>query len=101
MYRYRVNYGWRADNRARTAFIVCDPNMVDMRAQDIVNTFYDNSVEQGIIFDNTIEYYIEKVRDELTKNDKEWSEDDIWTEAYLCYYTHRASVTWYEVYKVY
>ena len=55
-YRYHVKYGLRSDDRAHSAFIVCDPGVVNMRAQTIVDAFYDNLVEQGVIFDNTIHY---------------------------------------------
>ena len=100
-YRYRVKYGLRSDDRARTAFIVCDPGMVNMRAQHIVDAFYDNLVEQGVIFDNTIDYYVEQVRDELAKEHNEWCEDAIWVEAYTRYYTHRSFATWYQVEEAY
>ena len=43
-YRYHIKYGLRSDDRARSAFIVCDSGMVNMRAQHIVDAFYDNSV---------------------------------------------------------
>ena len=66
-YRYHVKYGLRSDDRAYSAFIVCDPGVVNMRAQTIVDAFYDNLVEQGVIFDNTIDYYVEQVRDELAE----------------------------------
>lgn len=100
-YRYRVKYGLRSGDRARTAFIVCDPGMANMRAQIIVDTFYDNSVEQGVIFDNTIDYYVEQVRDELAEKKTKLSEDDIWSEAYTRYYTHRSLATWYQVEEAY
>lgn len=99
--RYRVKYGLRSDDRARTAFIVCDPGVVNMRAQYIVDAFYDNLVEQGVIFDNTIDYYVEQVRDELAKEHNEWCEDAIWVEAYTRYYTHRSLATWYQVEEAY
>lgn len=99
-YRYHVKYGLRSDDRARSAFIVCDPSMVNMRAQYIVDAFYDNLVEQGVIFDNTIDYYVEQVRDELAKEHNEWCEDAIWVEAYTRYYTHRSLATWYQVEKI-
>lgn len=101
MFRYHVKYGLKSEDRARSAFIVCNQEDADMRAKDIVNTFYDNSVEQGIIFDNTIDYYVEKVRDELAKKDIEWSEGAIWAEAYMSYFTHRALSTWYQVDEAY
>ena len=91
----------RSDDRARSAFIVCDPGMVNMRAQYIVDAFYDNLVEQGVIFDNTIDYYVEQVRDELAKEHNEWCEDAIWVEAYTRYYTHRSLATWYQVEEAY
>lgn len=100
-YRYRVKYGLRSDDRARSAFIVCDPDMANMRAQHIVDAFYDNLVEQGVIFDNTIDYYVEQVRDELAKEHNEWCEDAIWVEAYTRYYTHRSLATWYQVEEAY
>lgn len=100
-YRYRVKYGLRSDDRARSAFIVCDPSLVNMRAQHIVDAFYDNSVEQGVIFDNTIDYYVEQVRDELAEKKTKLSEDDIWSEAYTRYYTHRSLATWYQVEEAY
>ena len=100
-YRYRVKYGLRSDDRARSAFIVCDPGMVNMRAQYIVDAFYDNLVEQGVIFDNTIDYYVEQVRDELAKEHNEWCEDAIWVEAYTRNYTHRSLATWYQVEEAY
>lgn len=100
-YRYRVKYGLRSDDRARTVFIVCDPGMANMRAQYIVDAFYDNLVEQGVIFDNTIDYYVEQVRDELAKEHNEWCEDAIWVEAYTRYYTHRSLATWYQVEEAY
>lgn len=101
IYRYRVKYGLRSDDRARSAFIVCDPGIVNMRAQYIVDAFYDNLVEQGVIFDNTIDYYVEQVRDELAKEHNEWCEDAIWVEAYTRYYTHRSLATWYQVEEAY
>ena len=100
-YRYRVKYGLRSDDRARFAFIVCDPSMANMRAQIVVDAFYDNLVEQGVIFDNTIDYYVEQVRDELAKEHNEWCEDAIWVEAYTRYYTHRSLATWYQVEEAY
>lgn len=100
-YRYRVKYGLRSDDRARSVFIVCDPGVVNMRAQTIVDAFYDNLVEQGVIFDNTIDYYVEQVRDELAKEHNEWCEDAIWVEAYTRYYTHRSLATWYQVEEAY
>ena len=100
-YRYRVKYGLRADDRARSVFIVCDPGVVNMRAQTIVDAFYDNLVEQGVIFDNTIDYYVEQVRDELAEKKTKWSEENIWNEAYLRYYTHRSLATWYQVEEAY
>lgn len=100
-YRYHIKYGLRSDDRARSAFIVCDPGMVNMRAQHIVDAFYDNSVEQGVIFDNTIDYYVEQVRDELAKKHNEWCEDAIWVEAYARYYIHRFLATWYQVEEAY
>ena len=100
-YRYHIKYGLRSDDRARSAFIVCDPGLVNMRAQYIVDAFYDNLVEQGVIFDNTIDYYVEQVRDELAKEHNEWCEDAIWVEAYTRYYTHRSLATWYQVEEAY
>ena len=100
-YRYRVKYGLRSDDRACSAFIVCDPGMANMRAQYIVDVFYDNLVEQGVIFDNTIDYYVEQVRDELAEKKTKLSEDDIWSEAYTRYYTHRSLATWYQVEEAY
>ena len=100
-YRYHIKYGLRSDDRARSAFIVCDPGLVNMRAQYIVDAFYDNLVEQGAIFDNTIDYYVEQVRDELAKEHNEWCEDAIWVEAYTRYYTHRSLATWYQVEEAY
>lgn len=100
-YRYRVKYGLRSDDRARSAFIVCDPGIANMRAQIVVDAFYDNLVEQGVIFDNTIDYYVEQVRDELAKEHNEWCEDAIWVEAYTRYYTHRSLATWYQVEEAY
>ncbi len=96
-YRYRIKYGLRSGDRIHSVFIVCDPGMADMRAQIIVEAFYDNLVEQGAIFDNTINYYIERVRDELAKNGNEWSEEAILGEAYVRYYTHRSLATWYQI----
>lgn len=96
-YRYRIKYGLRSGDRIHSVFIVCDPGMVDMRAQIIVEAFYDNLVEQGAIFDNTIDYYVEQVRDELAKEHNEWCKDAIWVEAYTRYYTHRSLATWYQV----
>lgn len=75
--------------------------MANMRAQHIVDAFYDNLVEQGVIFDNTIDYYVEQVRDELAKEHNEWCEDAIWVEAYTRYYTHRSLATWYQVEEAY
>ena len=100
-YRYHIKYGLRSDDRARFAFIVCDPNMADLRAQTIVDAFYDNLVEQGVIFDNNIDYYVEQVRDELAEKKTKWSEEDIWSEAYLRYYAHRSLATWYQVEEAY
>ncbi len=101
MYRYHVKYGLKSDDRARSAFIVCGPNDAETRAQDIVNTFYDNSVEMGVIFDNTIDYYVEQMRDELAEKGVELDEVSIWAEAYMRYYTHRSHAIWYEVYEAY
>lgn len=100
-YRYHVKYGLKSDDRARSVFIVCDPNMADLRAQTIVDAFYDNLVEQGVIFDNTIDYYVEQVRDELAKEHIQWAEEAIWVDAYLRYYTHRSLATWYQVEEAY
>lgn len=100
-YRYHIKYGLRSDDRARSAFIVCDPGMADMRAQTIVDAFYDNLVEQGVIFDNTIDYYVEQVRDELAEKRTKLNEEDIWSEAYTRYYTHRSLATWYQVEEAY
>ena len=100
-YRYHIKYGLRSDDRARSAFIVCDPGMVNMRAQIIVDAFYDNLVEQGVIFDNTIDYYVEQVRDELAKEHIQWVEEAIWVDAYTRYYTHRSLATWYQVEEAY
>ena len=100
-YRYHIKYGLRSDDRARSAFIVCDPGMANMRAQIVVDAFYDNLVEQGVIFDNTIDYYVEQVRDELAKKKTKWAEENIWNEAYLRYYTHRSLATWYQVEEAY
>lgn len=96
-YRYHIKYGLRSGDRIHSVFIVCDPDMVDMRAQTIIDAFYDNLVEQGVIKDNTIDYYVERVRDELAKNGNEWSKEAIWGEAYVRYYTHRSLATWYQV----
>ena len=49
-YRYHVKYGLKSDDRAHSAFIVCDSSTANMRAQTIVDTFYDNLVEQSFIF---------------------------------------------------
>lgn len=100
-YRYHIKYGLRSDDRARSAFIVCDPSMANMRAQIVVDAFYDNLVEQGVIFDNTIDYYVEQVRDELAEKKTKLSEEDIWSEAYTRYYTHRSLATWYQVEEAY
>lgn len=54
-YRYHVKYGLKSEDQARSVFIVCDPSVVNLRAQTIVDAFYDNLVEQGVIFDNTID----------------------------------------------
>lgn len=102
MYRYLVKYGLKSDDRARSVFIVCSGfNDAKKRAEDIVNTFYDNSVEQGIIFDNTIDYYVEQMRDELAEKGTELDETSIWTEAYMRYYTHRSHATWYQIDEAY
>ena len=100
-YRYHVKYGLKSDDRAHSAFIVCDPGMVNLRAQTIVDTFYDNLVEQGVIFDNTIDYYVEQVRDELAEKHIQWAEEAIWVDAYTRYYTHRSLATWYQVEEAY
>lgn len=100
-YRYHIKYGLKSDDRACSAFIVCDPGIVNMRAQFIVDTFYDNLVEQGVIFDNTIDYYVEQVRDELAKEHIQWAEEAIWVDAYTRYYTYRSLATWYQVEEVY
>lgn len=100
-YRYHVKYGLRSDDRARSTFIVCSPNAVSTNAQAIVDAFYDNLVEQSVIFDNTIDYYVEQVRDELAEKKTKWSEEDIWGEAYTRYYTHRSLATWYQVEEAY
>ena len=100
-YRYHIKYGLRSDDRARSAFIVCDPGMVNLRAQTIVDAFYDNLVEQGVIFDNTIDYYVEQVRDELAKEHIQWAEEAIWVDAHTRYYTHRSLATWYQVEEAY
>ena len=100
-YRYHVKYGLKSDDRAQSAFIVCDPSVVNMRAQTIVDTFYDNLVEQGVIFDNTIDYYVEQVRDELAKEHIQWVEEAIWVDAYTRYCTHRSLATWYQVEEAY
>lgn len=75
--------------------------MVNLRAQTIVNAFYDNLVEQGVIFDNTIDYYVEQVRDELAKEHIQWAEEAIWVDAYTRCYTHRSLATWYQVEEAY
>lgn len=100
-YRYHVKYGLRSDDKARSAFIVCDPDVVNMRAQIIVDAFYDNLVERGVIFDNTINYYVEQVHDELAKENIQWCEDAIWVDAYTRYYAHRSLATWYQIEEVY
>lgn len=100
-YRYYVKYGLRSGDRTRSVFIVCDPSMVNLRAQTIVDAFYDNLVEQGVIFDNTIDYYVEQVRDELAKEHIQWAEEAIWVDAYTRYYTHRSLATWYQVEEAY
>lgn len=100
-YRYHIKYGLKSDDQAHSAFIVCDPGIVNMRAQFIVDTFYDNLVEQGVIFDNTIDYYVEQVRDELAKEHIQWAEEAIWVDAYARYYTYRSLATWYQVEEAY
>ena len=100
-YRYHVKYGLKSDDRAHSVFIVCDPGVVNMRAQTIVDTFYDNLVEQGVIFDNTIDYYVEQVRDELAEKHIQWAEEAILVDAYTRYYTHRSLATWYQVEEAY
>ena len=100
-YRYHVKYGLRSDDRAHSTFIVCDPGVVNMRAQTIVDAFYDNLVEQGVIFDNTIDYYVEQVRDELAEKHIQWAEEAIWVDAYTRYYTDRSLATWYQVEEAY
>lgn len=100
-YRYHVKYGLRSDDQVHSVFIVCDPNMIDLRAQTIVDAFYDNLVEQSVIFDNNIDYYVERVRNELVRKKTEWSEEAIWGEAYIRYYTHRSLATWYQVEETY
>lgn len=100
-YHYHVKYGLRSDDQIHSVFIVCDPNMIDLRAQTIVDAFYDNLVEQDVIFDNNIDYYVEQVRDELAKEHIQWAEEAIWVDAYTRYYTHRSLATWYQVEEVY
>lgn len=96
-YHYHVKYGLRSGDRTRSVFIVCDPNSIDLRAQTIVDAFYDNLVEQGVIYDNNIDYYVERVRNEVAGKKTEWSEESIWGEAYIRYYTHRSLATWYQI----
>ena len=100
-YRYHIKYGLKSKDQVRSVFLVCDPNMIDMRAQAIVDAFYDNLGERGIIFDNTIDYYVEQVRDELAKEHIQWVEEAIWVDAYTRYYTHRSLATWYQVEEAY
>ena len=98
-YHYYIKYGLRSGDRIHSVFIVCDPGMANMRAQIIVDAFYDNLVEQEAILDNTIYYYVEQVRDEQAEKKTKLNEEDIWSEAYTRYYTHRSLATWYQIEK--
>lgn len=97
MYHYCIKYGLKNNDRTHTTFVVCTANEIETRAKDVVNTFYDNLVEQGIIFDNTLDYHVKKVQNELAQKNIEWCEDAIWIEAYMSYCIHRSLATWYQI----
>ena len=97
MYRYRVNYGLNSEDHARTAFIIDYPDRIAGRAFDIANAYYDNMVEQGVIFDYTIEDHAEQIRKELAEENKTgWTEEDIWVVALSHYLEQRHRAIWYK-----
>lgn len=96
MYRYRVNYGLESEEYTRTAFIVDYPDRIADRAFDIANAYYDNMVEQGVIFDYTIGDHVEQIRKEIVEENKtDWTEEDIWAVALSRYLEQRHRTVWY------
>ena len=96
MYRYRVNYGLKSDDRVRTTFIVDTPSPAAGRAHDIAQDYYDNMIERGIIFDDSLVDHVERVRKELAeRNWTDWSEDAIWNKAFDRYCKQREFAIWY------
>lgn len=95
MYRYRVNYGLSSDERARTAFIVDYPDRIAERASDIANVYYDNMVEQGVIFDYAIGDHVKQIRKEIVEDKTDWTEEDIWVVALSRYLEQRHRAIWY------
>ncbi len=94
---YRVMYGLKTEERARTAFIVDTRERIDERAHNIAEAYYDNMLERGVIFGDTIEDHVKKVHEELAeRNWTGWSEKAIWFKAMVRYGRQREKAIWWE-----